>query len=273
MISYKTWKLLQENMGQTNLGVKSPNIIGITESPLFGMMKKKKGFPGAEEGPPAPDMGGADATDDEDMGDDDHDHDDDGEDMGDEEGGDEDMDHDDDEEGHDHDDDGEDMGDDEGGDEESGDMGDMGGDMGAPPMKKKKPPMDMGAKPPMMMRSYMKKESKDAVDEKSKKQNSANDADMLKMKEKGGKKCCSNCNKMQKEDNEFLSKLRSMTGGTKFAVDDEGYWVPMDEDALIAPDNNNSSEPGPGEVGYAPAQKVGSNFQEWAKNHVTKTRK
>ena len=89
MISYKTWKLLQENMGHTNLGIKAPNVVGITESPLFGMMKKKKGFPGAEEGPPAPDMGGADATDgenlgDEDMGDEDHDHDEEGEDMGDE---------------------------------------------------------------------------------------------------------------------------------------------------------------------------------------------
>ena len=41
MISYKTWKILQENLGQTNLGVKSPNAIG-GGTPLFGMMKKKK---------------------------------------------------------------------------------------------------------------------------------------------------------------------------------------------------------------------------------------
>jgi len=271
MISYKTWKLLQENMGHTNLGVKSPNVLGITESPLFGMMKKKKGFPGAEEGPPAPDMGGADATDGEDL----DAHADDDEEMGDEEGGDEeglgDEEMGDEEGGDDMGGGDEEMGDEEGGDDMGG--GDMGGDMGGPPMKKKKPPMDMGAKSPMMMRSYMKKESKDVVDEKSKKQNSANGADMLKMKEKGGKKCCSACSKMQKEDNEFLSKLRSMTGGTKFAADDEGYWVPIDEDALIAPDKTNNNEPGPGEVGYAPTQKVGSNFQEWASKHVAKTRK
>jgi hypothetical protein len=269
MISYKTWKILQENLGYTNLGVKSANIVGsVNEAPgLFGMMKKaKKPMPGEDPGM-APDMGGADATDDDDMGGDeeDHDHDD----MGDDEDG-EDHDEDGDEEDHDHDEDGEDH-------DDMGDEGD--GEEGPPPPmdKKKKPPFgggDMGAKPPMMM----KKEGKDAVDEKDKKQNSANGADMLKYKQKGK---CSKCNMMakeEKEENSFLAKLRDMTGGTKFAKDEEGYWVPVDEDTLIAPEDTNKSantEPAPGEVGYAPTQKIGGpgSFNEWATKHVNKTRK
>jgi len=281
MISYKTWKILQENLGQTNLGVKSPNIVGKTGSPLFGMMKKKKGFPGSEEGPP--DMGDDASDSGDDMGDEDHDMDDMGDedgdedhdmdDMGDEDGdeddmgdedGDEDMDDEDGDEDMDDEDGDEDMGGgDMGGGDMSGDMGggDMSGDMGGPPKKKfgmpmGKPPMSKSpmGKPPMKM-SYMKKESKDTVNARNKK-----------------KKCCSTCSKMKTEDNEFLANLRSMTGGTKFAIDDEGYWVPIDEDALIAPDQTDN-EPRPGEIGYAPVQKVATNFQEWATKHVKKTRK
>lgn len=272
MISYKTWKLLQENLGHTNLGIKPANVIGtVNEAPgLFGMMKKK-------DKPAVPDMGGDGSTgeedhEDDDMGGEDHDHEDDDMD-GEEGGGDDDMGGD--EEDHDHED-GDDMGDED-------DMGDdMGGENG-PPMKKKKPmpPMgDMGAKAPMMM----KKEGKDAVDEKDKKQNSSNKVDMLKYKQKGKSSKCSKCDMMAKEEkegNEFLSKLRDMTGGTKFAKDDEGFWVPVDEDTLLSPEDTNhkASEPAAGEVGYAPTQKLGmtgsqaGSFTEWATNHVKKTRK
>lgn len=284
MISFKQWQLLHENIG-TNfaLGVKAPHSIGVDEAPmLYGMMRKAKKMHGGEDmggddmggddmgGPPmmkkkkppmgdmggGEDMGGDDAGDDDDMGSaDDTDIDEPSGETGDE--GDGDM--------------GGDASPDMGGDMGGGD--DMGGEEGGPPMKgpmKKKP---MPPPSPMMKKmGYMKKEhGQDGVEDASK------DTE-VKYKTGKDKSVCTHskkCNcKMAKEENEFLDSIKRQCGASKFAPDEFGYWGPVQEDALISPDANSeeTNEPGPGEVGYAPTQKVGNvgSFSEWSSKKTKK---
>jgi hypothetical protein len=104
------------------------------------------------------------------------------------------------------------------------------------------------------------------------------------MMEKGK---CKKCNMMGKaglgkvkgqtkfvaEHSEFYAKLQEMTGGTKFEQDELGFWVPVREDYLIAPEDDNSAGTKPGHVGHAPSQYMGmsgglsspndSSYQEW----------
>ena len=72
--------------------------------------------------------------------------------------------------------------------------------------------------------------------------------------------------KMKKEDREFFNNLKKQAGGTYFQLDEEGKWVPVTEDAVIAPTDPNKdiAEPQAGEVGFAPTGRLGSNFNEWA---------
>ncbi len=66
---------------------------------------------------------------------------------------------------------------------------------------------------------------------------------------------------MTKEEVDFLSSLQRQTGATKFAIGDSGFWMPVQEDALIPPTDPNANvvnnEPQPGEVGYAPQGRLG----------------
>jgi len=283
MISFKQYKLLHENLSTFTLGVKTPQGIGVSEAPMLGAMMRKKMHGGVphdeedmmkkkppmggdmgddEEGSPEDDMGTADDTDidepsDEetpDMGDEGE-----GEDMGDETP---------------------DMGD------ESPDMGGEGEAEGPPmkgPMKKKMPPAPPS---PMMMKKmgYMKKEQMDhdededeedhKHDKKGRDIDDEEEDEEMTMKNPTCCKKCKKCNKMKKEENEFLNSLKRQCGASKFAPDELGFWGPVQEDALLAPSNNSEekSEPGPGEIGYAPTQKVGSigSFQEWASKHKKK---
>jgi len=69
-----------------------------------------------------------------------------------------------------------------------------------------------------------------------------------------------NQKKMTKEEVEFLNSLKQQTGATKFALGDYGFWMPVQEDALIAPTDPNAGvvvEPKPGDVGYAPQGRIG----------------
>jgi hypothetical protein len=249
MLSYKTWRELNENTSFT---------LGLGSVPKVGQLRSEAGFMGDMGGG---DMGGSDMGGGDmpklpmkkkkkpmPMGDkgDDQDFD---PDSDVEEHPDDDMDGDGDEEGHDHDD----MGDDSddmggGGDEEGHDHDDMGddsddmgggGDMGKPSFKKKPPVPDMQ---PSMMKKGM----------------------------------CKHCMKYMKKEasDEFLDSLRRQAGSSKFAVDEAGDWQPVTEDALIPPsdpnqavvDQSTSNEPKAGEIGYAPQGRVGSigSFSEWA---------
>jgi hypothetical protein len=253
MLSYKTWKELNEDVAIT---------LGLGAAPKVGQVRSEAGFMG--DMGMGGDMGGGDMGmgggempklpkkkkkpfGDKDMGGEDQDFDPDSDaeenpdDMGGEGG----------EEGDDMGDE-EDMGDDLGG-EEGDDMGgeedhghdDMGGDdmggMGKPPLKKKPIP-DMQ---PSMMKKGM----------------------------------CKHCMKyMKKEDSDFLSSLKRQTGSTKFSSDEAGDWHAVTEDALIPPTDPNQavvdqapSEPAsqPGQVGFAPQGRVGGigSFSEWASKY------
>ena len=86
---------------------------------------------------------------------------------------------------------------------------------------------------------------------------------------------------MTKEQKEFNDSLRRQTGigGTgalKFQQDELGFWVPVTEDVLIKPNSEPEQDARPGEVGFAPQQKLGitgSSFQEWASHHNKRAKK
>lgn len=82
---------------------------------------------------------------------------------------------------------------------------------------------------------------------------------------------------MTKEQREFNDSLKRQAGALKFQQDEYGYWVPVKEDVLIQNKaQEETNEPRPGEVGFAPASKiglVGSNFQEWRNRHATAVKK
>ena len=307
MISYKQWKLLQENLDGV-IGISTPSTVGVvSENPMIMGMKKRMGA----DVPPPPEEDMDDDEDDEDE--DDHPHDEEGEDVeGDEEGEDEEGD----EEGDEDDEDGDD----------EGDMGMGGPGMGGPgmgiaDMLKKKKPM-----PGKMNMNYMKKEVKeDPQDKEMKAQNKKKDATCMKydkklstetpmqeakdkqdeemikktkgsnmeFKSKGGcakcgmsskksKKCC----KMTKEEREFNDSLRDQLGisgnGTvKFEKDEYGYWIPVKEEVLLpVPEDTNeqeNEEPQAGEVGFAPQGRIGGvvgrNFSEWTARHLKAAKK
>jgi hypothetical protein len=349
MISYKYWKILNENR-DVNLGIRSPSNLGVMgEAPMLMSMGMKRMSPdGGMGGPPMgkgkPPMGKSDMDDEDDMGDEgEDDFDDDEDDMGDE--GEDDFDDDEDDDEDDGEDD--DMGGDEEGDDEMGDEEE--GPPMKPPMGKGKPPMGkpgMGGPP---MESYYREGNerlktsapkgpntkldpqtkKDQKSGANKPNNVSPDHPLDKvgfckkcskmkkcakcssMKEEAGMKCskcsgmmhkmeggmkCKKCGMMKKmseskkmgkqglgsvkgktgmpgvknEHSEFYAKLQNMTGGVKFEQDELGFWVPVREDYLIAPEEN---EPKPGQVGYAPSQHMGisgglssasdSSYQEW----------
>ena len=288
MLSYKQYKLLQENFDGV-IGIKSPTNLGAyNEAPqLAALMKKMNG-----DGPPMGKPGMKNAEDDMDDAD---------ADMDDAEGDMDDADMDD-AEG-DMDDADADMGDadaDMGLGADAGMGGPSGPPMGGPGMGG--PPMmgKPGKKPPMMMNKmgamYMKKEaaadSQDAKMKGQNKKNKANDQDIDKpgtaqkkttfVREGCCEKCekCKKSKKMTKEQQEFNDSLRRQTGigGTgalKFQQDELGFWVPVTEDVLIQPNKEpeQNSQPNPGEVGYAPQQKLGSNFQEWASYHTKQAKR
>jgi hypothetical protein len=297
MISYKQWKLLNENLdSDAVLGISRPANLGIAGEALslHGMMTKKM-----HAGVPHPDdmddeMGDKGDMGDEDMGDEEHG------DMGDEDMGDEgDMDH----------------------DEEEGEEGEeehphdeLGHDM---PMKKKKKPMvppdlgmagaggpdvgaALGAGGPGIAKqaymNYMKKEAHDDDEEEEEEEPEDMDHEEpeedMGDEEHGDTACCAKCGKMDyskkskkskkcckmtKEEREFYESLRRQLGGVKFKQDQYGYWIPVKEDVLIPPAEQPAEDaPGPGEVGFAPQQKVamiGSNFKEWASHHKQQVKK
>ncbi len=260
MISYKQWKLLQENLDSV-IGIRPRPTIGIMgESPLMNMNMKKK--------PPMPPMGAGDSGSDEDDLDDDH-LDADAEDA-DADAEDADADAEDaDADAEDADAEDADMGgaDAAGAEAGMGGMGPMGGGK-MPPMKKKPP---MPPMPPSMMHSYMKKEAKDVEDEDMKK---ADKKDSMKLQKD---KCCNKCSCQKKENNEFLNNLYKQTGAVKFQQDEYGYWIPVKEDVLITPDEPKvkDTENTPGTVGFAPQQKLGTSggFTEWSNRHTKKAKK
>lgn len=130
------------------------------------------------------------------------------------------------------------------------------------------------------------RETADAQDTKMKNQNKADGMEDQnigekccgKMMSKKSKKCC----KMTKEQTEFNNSLRNQLGITgsgelKFTRDELGFWVPVTEDVLVNnPSQEDNNEPQPGDVGFAPQQKLGisgSNFQEWASYHKKQVKK
>jgi hypothetical protein len=134
--------------------------------------------------------------------------------------------------------------------------------------------------------SYMKKEAKDEEDEEMEDQDK--DMDMkdqdMDMDDHGGcakckmaKKKSKKSKKMTKEEREFYESLQRQLGAAKFHKDEYGYWVPVKEDVLITPETPKvNDEPQPGEVGFAPSQKIattGSNFQEWSNQYKTRKKK
>lgn len=94
------------------------------------------------------------------------------------------------------------------------------------------------------------------------------------------KKMSHDTKKMTKEESEFFDSLQRQTGGTKFEISELGVWEPVTEDALLPPNDPNAqltaNEPGPGEVGYAPQQRMGvgepgpsfaDGFHEWSSKY------
>lgn len=75
---------------------------------------------------------------------------------------------------------------------------------------------------------------------------------------------------MKKEDAEFMNSMKSH-GGMFWKVDEYGNWIAR-EDAVIPPSdpNTNLQEPVAGEVGFAPQQKLGTNFTESKKPEKNK---
>lgn len=308
MLSYKKWKLLNENLDYP-LGVKSAKSLAegpmgmvckrMAASPGMDMggddsempmppMKKKKPMMGKSlfgKGPMGGGMGGEEEeldidVDDEGDGEEaelDIDADAEGdEEMGDEEGGDL-----------------GDMGDEEDmggeGDEEMGDMG-IGGDeedidvtdkvtddMGDE--EETETDMDMPA-PPFKKGSLTHKTKELAAGAKMMHQGAMKMKKCMKESAGCGKSCkCKKCAKkqmMSHEENEFFKSLQSQAGGTKFAIGDLGVWSTVQEDALIPPTNPNNAvtqneEPAAGDYGFAPVSKIGAigSFQEWSNKHKT----
>lgn len=239
MLSFEKWKKLNENLGNSGcLGLGQTKAVANLQSRWDEMgdipMKSKKPF--GDNG-----MGGLDVKkkpmgDDlglggeDDMDQDDQEHDMDGDDMSDENGDDmDDMDSD----GEEGDGDSDDHlnGDEEGGEDAPLDID--------PSLNKKKkpmaPPMDpsMGMGQPGMMKKRMKKES----------------------------------TKMSKTEREFWASLQDQAGGTSFVKNEDGDFVPVQEDAVFTPEEPNKEiqEPKAGELGFAPLGRIGGNFSEWAK--------
>lgn len=301
-ISYKEWKQLNESMGHTTpLSIRKPTTIGELQSrwtemgmmpmkskkmsmgmddmggddmggmPPMGKKKKKKGPP-----MPPPDMGGGEEEDDldadADLGDiegdeediegdeDDLDADADMGDLGDEEGDEEDLEGDEDDLDGDEDELGDDMGD------ELEDMGDEG--LPEPPPM---PPKKGKGKPAMHGAAMMLKGA----------------SHMVKgMKESAGcgpdctcKKCKKAKSKITKEEADFIDSLKDQCGSAFFDINDDGTFK---EDALFTPYNPNAEleaeeteEPKPGDVGFAPQQKLGNgnelgSMAEWTKKYRRK---
>lgn len=275
MISYKQWKLLNESLGSFSLGLKQKQSLGVVGDHLTGSeldemgmpmnpgsmppmpMKKKKPFPGEEE-----DM--------EDMGDE--------EEMGDEEldmDGEEDEEEDVDDEEIDPD---AELEDDEEEDEE---------EVGF--MKKKKFPMgEPHADGPFMRWSRKMKseacedmdvEKEDEDDDDEDEEDGKEIAFLQKKQKKMKKKCgdgmmgkkCAKCAKQKKmkeatgyerpvtkdsSDKAFLNSLKDMYGNPG-----EKFWNGLSEDMLLP-----QPEPQPGEVGYAPQTRVGSDVNTMAES-------
>jgi len=288
MLSYKKWKKLNESLlgAPLTLGIKSPASVGNLHSEMGGMEdmggmgnggvgamlrhKKKK----------RPPMGnGEDFGDEEDI------------DMDDEElEDDEDIDIDDDEleDDEEFEDEEDEFGDEE--DEEDDGFPRKKKPMMAPPMgngmgEQKCPPTDDDdeedeeevvvddddeveddeeeiefQKKKMGSKAYQKKMKSAAYQKKNGKKKKMGGMGMgmphAKLQKKNQKK---NQKKMTKEEVEFLNSLKQQTGATKFAIGESGFWMPVKEDALIAPTDPNAGviEPGPGEVGYAPQGRIG----------------
>ena len=287
-MSYKQWKQLNESMGHlTPLGIRKPETIGELQSRWTEMgmsmpMRSKKMLPGmggmgddeeapmpmkgkgkkgkkAMPPPPEDDMDmDMDMDDEEGLGDE--------EDLGDEEGlGDED------ELG-----DEEDLGDeDELGDDMGDDMDDEMGDM--PPM----PPMPPKKKGKAFDGASMMLKGAARMVKGMKESHCPPDCDCEKCCGKGKKKPkkmkgCYASKQMTKEDSDFVASLKDQCGMSFFDINNDGTFK---EDALFTPyDPNaelvdNSDESRPGEVGFAPQQRVGGelgSMAEWTKKYRRK---
>lgn len=71
------------------------------------------------------------------------------------------------------------------------------------------------------------------------------------------------------EEDEWWASVKSMLGPAPNTKYSDG-WSEYHEDALLPPNDPNaqvSQEPSPGDVGFAPQQRLGSNFEEWRKAH------
>lgn len=153
---------------------------------------------------------------------------------------------------------------------DEGPAGEEGGDLPAPPVKG-----------PAGKRSIINR-TKDVADGAKMMHKGAQK--MVKGMKEGckGKKTMDSCQdkkmtKMTKEEAEFFKSLQAQTGAVKFAKDEDGDWVAVHEDAVIPPSDPNAEitqddEAQPGEVGYAPQGRLGSNFSEWAEKYQRKTK-
>lgn len=79
------------------------------------------------------------------------------------------------------------------------------------------------------------------------------------------KKCSKMKKKMTKEEVQFLDTIKKTYGSSFFNINDDGSFK---EDAIIPPTDPNAgltteqpNQPGPGEVGFAPQQRLGESYR------------